>query len=346
MNSKVNFSGRLDNTTINEINKKLDFSKTSLKDREKVVNDILDNTSFFDEYFDDYYNYSPSNTDCLSSDNNVCKALERMASYLLNSDEVKAEEDREKIKYVFYTDLNYFKKKIEREKSLDSIINSENQDYQDIVIHFLRREEKNYKKSKSQKITAADLKREDSLGEILRQYNQYLEKITEELTAKGTRKNKNRYILSRIKNSIEDDMVYCKNHFLGVFGYELSPTNETTKYDLDVFDFTNEIHLKGKAFISSKGKPVFAKGLIYLKPEFNPDNEMSYILMDLQNVIDKAGLTSFEQEVLDGIRNGLTQSELAANIGVNQNKVFRTIQGIIKKIIAVGETYDAAKSEK
>jgi DNA-binding CsgD family transcriptional regulator len=342
LNSKSNFTGSLDGTTVNEINKKLDYTKTNLEDRKNIVNDILDNTSFYQKYFDDYYNPSPTNSETLSEENNVCKSLEAMANYLLNSDEVKEEKRKNETKYVFYTDTDYFKSKMNREPSIENLTNIDNIDCQETIIHFFKREEKNYKKAKDQKITAADLKKTDDLGEILREYNEFLEFVSDELRNKN-QKNK-RYVLTNTKHSLEEDMIYCKNHLLGVFGYEIKSTNETTKYDLDVFDFTNELHLKGTIIQSSNGKPIVAKGLIYLKKDFNPEDEMSYVLIDLQRVIDRAGLTNFEKDVLELLRNGWNNIEIAKEFDVNHVKIYRTIRGIIKKIISVGDKYDAAEN--
>lgn len=332
--SKVNFTGELDGTTVYELNNKLDYSKTHLEDRMEVVKNILDNTDFYNQYFDNHFKASVNSGDPLSENINVCRSLERMASYILNSKEVKQQEDKEQTQYVFYTDRKYFEKKLQRECSFESIAASE--DHQETIIHFLKSPSQNFKKPKTQVITKKDLERQDDLGEILRAYQGFLDHITNELHNPETKHN--RYLLTKIKGSVNSDMIYCKDHLLGVI--ESGCSNESTKYDLDVFDFTNEIHLKGTTMVSSKGNKIPVKGLIYFKPDFDPNNEFSFVLMDLQNTIDKANLTDKEKIVLEGLRYGLTQEEIAMEIGTYQKKVSRYIDGIVKKIIKVGNKYD------
>jgi|GEM_PF-2913893 len=336
-----NFMGVLDGTNVNELNKKIDYKKTKLEDRKKVVNDILNSTRFYEEYFSDYFNANINSGDYLSSDVNVCKSLERMANYLLNSDEVKAEEDKEKVQYVFHTDLKYFQKKLDRERSVESISGAEDSDHSDLVIHFLKREERNFKKSKKQVITSQDLKRDDLLGQVLRDYKALEDFITNELKKEDSKYN--RYLLAKIKGQLSSDMIYCKDALLGVWGYDLKYFSESTKYNVDVFDFTNEFHLKGGVVETESGHHLVAKGLLFFKPTYDPNNDFDFVLWDLQNTINKANLTDFEKVVLEMARSGLTQEEIATNLNTYQKKISRTIDIIAKKVARVGNKYDAEK---
>lgn len=332
--TRATFTGELDGTTVFEINKKIDYSKTSLKERMEVVNNILDNTDFFVEYFDNYFKANANLSDPPSTQNNVCRSLERMADYILNSKEIKQQEDKERPQYVFYTDRKYFEKKLQRELSLDSLFESE--DHKQTVIHMMKPPSRNYKKSKRQKIEDKDLKRNDELGSTLRDYQILLDYVTNELRNKDTKHN--RYTLTQIKGTVTQDMIMCKEMMLGI--WESGSTNETTSYDYDVFDFTNPIHLKGTVIESSKGNTIPVKGLIYFKPKFEPNNDFSLVLADLQMTIDKAGLTDKEKIVLEALREGFNQVEIAEMIGTYQKKVSRYIDGIVSKIIKVGNTYD------
>lgn len=94
------------------------------------------------------------------------------------------------------------------------------------------------------------------VGEILRSYKPFYDFVTQKL------KNKegNRFILSRIKGQLQHDMIYSKDTLLGVFGYNLKYFSQSTEYDIDVFDFTNPLHLKGDVVETESEKPSQLKG--------------------------------------------------------------------------------------
>ena len=148
--SQQNFLATIDGTNARELNKIMDRTLDKYEDRLSCVNDTLETTSFFEEYFTDYYNVHASQNDYLSLDNNVCKVLENYASYLLNSKDVDGEE---KTTYKFYYDENSFRRALNKDVKYDS--------KEPEVIDFLLANQSNYKKAKDQKITAKDLRRED-----------------------------------------------------------------------------------------------------------------------------------------------------------------------------------------
>lgn len=346
--TQQNFTGKLDETNVNELNKKIDYTKTKLEDRKKVINDILNSTKFYEEYFSNYFNPNITSRDYLSDSINVCRSLERMASYLLNSDEIKEEEDKEKTQYIFYTDSKYFQKKIDKEMSIESIVKTKNKNHSDTVIHFLKRSEKNHKKRKAQKITKDDLNRNDELGKILRDYKSLEDFTTSELKKKKSKHS--RYLLTKIKGQVSDDMICTKNSLLGVFGYNLKSFSESTKPNIDIFDFTNKNHLLGiyvevekrnKKTGKIEKKKEYVKGLLYFKPEFDPNDEFSFVLRDLQETIDKAGLTEEEKFVLEQIRNGVRKVDIARSLNTNHVRISRIMEIIANKVIKVGNKYDA-----
>lgn len=338
------FSGNLDNTNALELNNKIDYSKNKLKDRLEVVNNILDSTTFYEEYFDNHYKFNPNARQCLSEDINVCKSLERIANYLLNSKEIKEEEDREKIKYIFYTDRSYFERLLARENSLSSIMGIDCPEHEEAVIHFLKRDDRNFIKEKAQIITEKDLKAENEMGEVLRAYDDFLQHINIALKEKDSRYN--RFYLTKQKNLITNDMLYVKDSYLGVF--ETSPKTFKTnpQYDLDIFDFTNKTHLKGCSYKQNSGRPIFAKGLIYFDTvKLDPNRDFSFVLLDLQNTINEAGLTIKEKDILSLLRKGYSQVDISEKFNITQAYISQTINGIVNKIKKVGNKYDLEPEE-
>lgn len=334
--TQQNFVAELDGTTVAEILKKLDYKIIDLEGRKKVVSDILNSTGFFKEYFSGYFRVNITNNDSLSVNNNVCLALEKMTNYILNSSEVKKMDDKEKSKYIFYTDSLHFDKKINKELSIESM-SGENGN-SDNVIHFLKRDNKNYKRAKTQKITNKDLKRDDFLGEVLRSYQIFKDFLTEEIK-KGKESKFNRFTLTKVKNQIENDMIYSKDHLLGVWGYELKSFSESTEPNIDVFDFTNINHLHGVT-LEKDGRCEFIKGLLYLKATDDYMNDFNLILIDLQNLVNKTELSEEELFILSAIQHGLPKKVVADLLDVNPMKITRSMVTISEKVALMGDKYD------
>lgn len=340
--SQPNFTAEIDGTTVHELNKKIDYTKVHLTDRMKAVQELLDSTDFYIDYFAEFFNPNINAGDSLSADVNICKSLERMANYILNSKEVKEEEDAMKTKYVFHTDRKYFEKKLARETSISQVVGTNTPEEESNIMHFLKTEEPNYRKGKIQKVTAKDIARDDKLGEILRSYNNLLVFVDQELRDKNSKYN--RYLLTKTKGAVVEDMIYCKDHLLGVWGYDLKNFYESCEPDYSVFDFTNVEHIKGKKlqFTDHKGKDkeLFVKGLMYFEPRLMPNDEFSLTLMDFENTVNQAELNPNERFVLDRVRMNQSKFEIAEELKVSAPNVSYLIDQIAIKISKVGNKYD------
>lgn len=341
--NQQNFIAELDGTTLRDLTQKLDYSLTSFEDRMNLVKSILNGTQFFNLYFSDHFKASINAGDVLSSDVNVCHALERFTDYILNSKEVKQEEDKEKTQYVFHSDPNYFQKKLNREVKMSQLSGGDGgNDSDSNVIHFIKRASGNTKKPKKQKITPKDLSENTEVGRILNDYNNFLTFITQELKKKDSKFN--RFLLTKTKGEVQNDMIYTKDHLKGVFGYDLKGFNESTKLYLDVFDFTNKLHLLGGKITDESGKLLLnAKGLLYFNRSFVPGDDWDLVLMDLQNTIDQANLTPKELETLEMMRSNMRPGEIAHELKIHHQEVARLIDRIAVKITRVGNKYDAEK---
>lgn len=343
--AQQNFTGTLDGKTIRDLNDKIDYSKNKLDERVNVVEGILEN-KFYEEYFSDFFDPCINASDATSSNNNVCKSLERMANYILNSKEVKEMDDAEKNQYVFHTSQSHFDSKIRREQSVSQITGSDSTEANDNIIHVFKSEEANYRKPKTQKIHKNDLEREDKLGEVLRSYNNLLILVDDEIAKKKDSKY-NRYLLTKVKHDVVDDMIRSKDSLLGVWGYHLKHFSESNEPDYNIFDFTNERHLKGGTitFIDSKGneKETTAKGLIYFTPSLDPDNEFALTLYDLQKTIEKANLNEKETIVLKRLQQGEQKNEISIELDCSPENISYYVDQIVKKIIKVGDKYDLSE---
>ena len=311
--SQQNFLASIDGTTANELNRVMDRTLDNYEERKKCIESTLDGTTFFEEYFTDYYNVNASQNDYLSLDNNVCKVLENYASYLLNSKDI---DDEETEVYKFYYDESEFMRAINKDVKYD--------DKGPEVIDFLLANQSNYKKAKDQKITAADLRRNDYLGEVLRDYQTYIDVLNNG--------NMQAYRRNRLKGEVQRDMILAKDALLKVHGYSLRYFSESTSPNLEVFDFADFNQLKG--YTVEGVDPHYTKVDGLLRMKFNGDFQYDFqcILYDLDILIEKTKLTERERECLNYFRNGLTNIKIGDIIGIAESTVRETIDRAIKKV--------------
>ena len=299
-------------TTIEMIRSGIDYKKTKLDDRKQIVENILNGAqNELDTYFEEQYRPALNAKDRLSHEDGVCRTLESLANYLLNSDEVKQEKASEDFKYVFHTDEQYFNKKINRENSIEGMSEGSNED---TVIHFLVSNKKNYKSAKTQMVTKADLKLPGAVGDILREYNAELERISARL--KNPEPTGQRYLLTRASGQIKTDMVIVKDQLLGTFGYNAN-ASESTEYNLDLIDFTNEKHIEA---------------LLRTFCNFDPNSELAFIVMAYEELVKSTNLTMHERHVFNLFRQGLKNNQIAPIINVSNQHVSKLATTISKKI--------------
>ena len=311
--SQQNFLASIDGVTANELNRVMDRTLDNYEERKKCIEETLEGTYFFEEYFTNYYNVNASQNDYLSLENNVCKVLENYASYLLNSKDIDDEESQQ---YKFYYDESEFMRAINKDVKYD--------DKGQEVIDFLLANQSNYKKAKDQKITAADLNRNDVVGDVLRDYQSYVDLLNNS--------NMQAYRRNRLKGEVQRDMILAKDALLRVHGYNLRYFSESTKPDLEVFDFADFNQLKGYTMEGVESRYAKVDGLLRMK--FNGDfqNDFQCILYDLDTLIDKTKLTEKERECLNYFRNGLTNTKISDILGIDHSVISRNIDRAIKKV--------------
>ncbi|QIQ66190.1 sigma factor [Enterococcus phage nattely] len=315
------FFGQIDGKTLNSLGK-LDRSVKTLKDRSKQVNDIIDSTNYFVEYLSKYYKVSINANEATSEDVDIFKYLERMATYLLNSDESIALDKAEQKTYIFHNQT--MQKYLDREKinvnnsnGQENIVDSEN------VVHALLAKKQNSRKLKVQTITVEDLKRDDKVGEILREYQLMLNAIDKKLSEP---QDKKWAIYTRQKYLVKQDMVDAKDMLLGVWGYNTN-FKESHIPDLDIFDFTD---FKTVKYL-----------LTFNKPNVSENEDMWCVWQDFIETVKKANLTQEELEIFKCLQDGWKLQEISDEFGIKYHGLYQTtIPRIAKKIMKVGNKYD------
>jgi hypothetical protein len=294
-----------------ELNKKIDYNKTKIDDRRVIVDDILKDR-YFEDYFDERFKVNLNSGDNLSEHDANCNSLERLANYLLNSDEVKEDKKSDDFEYKFYSDEEAFNKAVNKEPKIDGMGSTADKEN---VIHFLKKENRNFKKSKDQVISKHDLARNDELGQILREYTEYLEKITHELNNFGDSKL-SRFKLSEISGSITNDMINAKDMLLGVFGYKTN-AEESTVIDWEQVDFTNHDH---------------ARALLYMKPGKRSDEDLMFLIDDFIELIKLAKPTDLQKEIIELMRDNKGPTEIGNELNIPKQNVDKNIKMIVKRI--------------
>lgn len=308
-----------DSKTINEKLYKLndlDRSVSSLEDRLNEVNEKLDSTDLYVDYFKNQFNPNLTGDMELSEDIPVCKSLEKMANYLLMSDESKQMDKDERNNYVIHKDREKFMKKLNRENS--AFMDDEN------IVHFLIKQRNDYK-PKTLKITAYDINKDTETGRVLREYNNFLININKALQEKP---DSRWFMFSRAKSQVKNDMLYVKKMLDGVWGENIKPVSVPKKTDYYFIDFTDY------------------KTVEYLikmeQPDFEFDQELWIVWLEFNDVAKKANLTEEEYFVFYLLQKQWNIKEIAEYLNINYDRVKRTvINNIVKKIIKVGDKYSA-----
>lgn len=318
------FTGELDGCSSRDF-QKLDYSIKNSEDRIEYLENLLKKSEYFNMFFEDHFKVNLTSGDSLSEEINVCKILENMANYILNSEDVKEEDRKNKPEYVFHKSNERFEKKINRE---NISINGENGPFNIVdnenIVHSLQVKKQNSKKPKTQTISAKDLRENTKCGEILRDYQIFLDHINKNLKEKPDRMW--RYY-SQAKSQVQDDMIMVKESLKGIWGLRVH-IKESSKPDLDVFDFTDMETVK---MMMQMEEPSF---------EFNLD--MRIIWKDFMDVATKANLVEEEKLVLKCMQQQWKIIEISEEFDIKYDRIRRTIiPNIAKKIIKVGCEYDA-----
>ena len=297
---------------------KLNYNIQTLEGRLEFCKQLLSkNDEFLQVYFDEYYLANATKWDYLSHENNICKKLESIATYILSQ-----VPDKAKLEYRFYNGEKNFDNVLRREYSLDRIIEDASKSVQNQtdgdVIHFLKREENSWYLPKTIKIEKKDLKRQDELGEKLRQYETFKQMLINKknelsklkvVDGKVTKWNttKLKYMIGAIDNDMVDLKVQCIKPI--VFNDTLKGSTKSCWNDVD---FLNPVHVECflKLNVSSH----------------NFDDDLSMLLNYFNEILMKVmpELSYREKEVLRVIRWGIKTVEKINEtllIGYNHGQV-------------------------
>lgn len=352
-----NFNGTIDGKSIKDIYKSIDYSKLTIEERKKVIENIInENDTFFTEYFDEHFVLNNEkvtmNSETETSEwNTVCKLLETMSFYLVSSPDIKEEEKR-----------LYRPKEDIKGTQIESIE--------------ITPSSKNYRLDPPMSVTKYDYFAKDVFNctyeEYVKQYNKFNDKLGENsnknyFMSKDVWENAKRYneemILLLDENKRNKDKLYKEflrlksidktklneeelinlKRKLRIIGNSLKACNENAidikrsflryihidplkckvqKPDLDCIDFTNKKHIRVL--------------LNYKEIEITPDNDLSLILYDFNKIIKemkaKKLLNEKQIELINLLQEGLTITEISRALKINRRPIYSKIDVIVNKI--------------
>lgn len=325
-----NFKGELDGKTIKDFLDKLNYNLNQ-DDRVKLVNELINTQKVGtlelpDQYFEQFFEQKEvknglnashmkvnvNKTDGLSENNEVCKALEKIANYILFSPD--GERITKKTKYNFYTEET-LDMKLNKEPSYEGFVNRNNGDEEE-VIDFLVRKGKNYKNCIKQKIYTEDLKDEEL--ECVAQYEESINNLRQQSqSAKNNEDMRLKRLCDNQIGSMKVDQLMCKDMLKGTI-YFKQALADSTEIDYDKFDYSNKEHVMALLKVTSS-------------QDFN--NDIYCMICDLENTIKKCDFSKAEQEVMRCWREkDSTQEGIAKTLGVTQQSINKTLSRICSKI--------------
>lgn len=347
-----NMNGKIKGKSIWNFVMALDWSLDNVEDRLEHVRKILGeykigDVNFYHEFFEEVFNQDNphskvklilSTDDARYEESNIAKALEVIESYILCSRDEIEERKKNKTKYKIYNS-NELLKRFEQERNLMyklSTVNSDksnNYDKDDSRkdkdndgnVFEIFQLPKNYKKVKDIVIEKKDFKRFPILNDYQQSINHMKEKLKELMEIDENKLNEEdlRDLRSRKKMIMKNlkllklDMLDAKKQLeMPIIWKAPLKDNGGADYDmLDMFD-----------------KNV-VKELLRVHKQIDLQDELSCILVDLENLIKKVNFTKRQREVLEMWSKGLSASAIARELNVKPQTIAASLDSVIALIV-------------
>lgn len=296
---------------------------TSAEARSKYLASILETNGIKDSYT----NANDKNFNKLSEDNYNNRRVETYTNWLLKGSMNKEEQ----YPYDTRTDKQYN----EAEKAKRFIAKGEGntEAQEEAQVDKLKTNGIQYK-SNAIKVTPSLILDDSELGEILREYQQLRELLSQELqkikngqpTRKITIEKDGELIgvslsFKMVREHLGEVNADMKLSITKLKGLECERPAPTKVYEnkLDMIDYSNWMHIKKLL------------GHLWLKE--TSDNLDDVILVaDLKRALDNIKLNAIDKDILEKYNEGYTEEDIAEELEINQSTVNRRIASISKRI--------------
>lgn len=334
LDNNNHFYGKIGGKSINDF-LKFDYNLKSCQERIDFVNEVLGmyevgNVEFYDEYFDEVYDqdrkYGKINIvigkdKSQYTESNIANALEIIANYILAVDEKE-----KSINYKIYTSEELFNKACKEYKLINSVAKANggielmNNTGENIVEGFpLYQLPKNFKKVKDLKIEKADLEKYPPMKDYQNFYEYLKEESNRLWTTKGLSREEliRRGKIKKILPEIKKDMLEVKKQLQMPIIWK-APLKDSGEADYDMLDMFDKN---------------VVKELLKVKKQVDLQDDLSCILVDLENLIKKVEFTDKQKKVLDRWINGMCVNDIAKDLGVKKITISQALDRVVELII-------------
>ena len=332
LDNNNHFYGKINGKSIGSF-LKFNYNLNTCEERIDFVNEVLemyrvDGVEFYNEYFDEVYDQDRKfgkidivigKDKSQYTESNIASALEMIANYILAVDE----KDKD-INYKIYTSEELFNRACREYNVINSVAKANgglDMNYGENISEAfpIFQLPKNFKKVKDLKVEKKDLEKYPPMKDYTDFY-EYLKEESKRLwNTKGLSKEDmiRRSKIKKILPEIKKDIIEVKKQLqMPIIWKAPLKDNGGADYDeLDMFD-----------------KNV-VKELLQVHKQVDLQDDLSCILVDLDNLINNVEFTKRQYEVLELWRNGLTIENISKELHVKENTVSITLNRAIDSII-------------
>ena len=332
LDNNNHFYGKINGKSIGSF-LKFNYNLNTCEERINFVNEVLemykvDGVEFYNEYFDEVYDQDRKfgkidivigKDKSQYTESNIASALEMIANYILAVDE----KDKG-INYKIYTSEELFNRACREYNVINSVAKANgglDMNYGENISEAfpIFQLPKNFKKVKDLKVEKKDLEKYPPMKDYTDFY-EYLKEESKRLwNTKGLSKEDmvRRSKIKKILPEIKKDIIEVKKQLqMPIIWKAPLKDNGGADYDeLDMFD-----------------KNV-VKELLQVHKQVDLQDDLSCILVDLDNLINNIKFTERQYEVLELWRNGLTIENISKELHVKENTVSITLNRAIDSII-------------
>ena len=332
LDNNNHFYGKINGKSIGSF-LKFNYNLNTCEERIDFVNEVLemykvDGVEFYNEYFDEVYDQDRKfgkidivigKDKSQYTESNIASALEMIANYILAVDE----KDKG-INYKIYTSEELFNRACREYNVINSVAKANgglDMNYGENISEAfpIFQLPKNFKKVKDLKVEKKDLEKYPPMKDYTDFY-EYLKEESKRLwNTKGLSKEDmvRRSKIKKILPEIKKDIIEVKKQLqMPIIWKAPLKDNGGADYDeLDMFD-----------------KNV-VKVLLQVHKQVDLQDDLSCILVDLDNLINNIKFTERQYEVLELWRNGLTIENISKELHVKENTVSITLDRAIDSII-------------
>ena len=332
LDNNNHFYGKINGKSIGSF-LKFNYNLNTCEERIDFVNEVLemyrvDGVEFYNEYFDEVYDQDRKfgkidivigKDKSQYTESNIASALEMIANYILAVDE----KDKG-INYKIYTSEELFNRACREYNVINSVAKANgglDMNYGENIseVFPIFQLPKNFKKVKDLKVEKKDLEKYPPMKDYTDFY-EYLKEESKRLwNTKGLSKEDmvRRSKIKKILPEIKKDIIEVKKQLqMPIIWKAPLKDNGGADYDeLDMFD-----------------KNV-VKELLQVHKQVDLQDDLSCILVDLDNLINNIKFTERQYEVLELWRNGLTIENISKELHVKENTVSITLNRAIDSII-------------